>query len=106
MVNQSLGESCLGRMCVMRFRSSVQVQWKATCTKQIIQSASPIFILCPAILLKMAFKGDWNAEVGNQEIPGVTDKFGLGVQKEAEQRLTELCQENTLVIANTHSSPF
>ena len=49
----------------------------------------------------MAFKGDWNAEVGNQEIPGVTDKFGLGVQKEAEQRLTEFCQENTLVIENT-----
>ena len=44
---------------------------------------------------------DWNAKVGNQEIPGVTGKFGLGVQNEAGQRLTEFCQENTLVIANT-----
>ena len=45
--------------------------------------------------------GDWNAKVGSQEIPGVTGKFGLGVQNEAEQRLTEFFQENTLVIANT-----
>ena len=45
--------------------------------------------------------GDWNAKVGSQEIPGVTDKFGLGIQKEAGQRLTEFCQENALVIANT-----
>ena len=45
--------------------------------------------------------GDWNAKVGSQEISGVSDKFGLGVQNEAEQRLTEFCQENTLVIANT-----
>ena len=41
----------------------------------------------------------WNA--GSQEIPGVTGKFGLGVQNEAGKRLTEFCQENTLVIANT-----
>ena len=45
--------------------------------------------------------GDWNAKVGSQEIPGVTGKFGLGVQSEAGQRLTEFCQENALVIANT-----
>ena len=45
--------------------------------------------------------GDWNAKVGSQETPGVTDKFGLGVQNEAGQRLIELCQENALVIANT-----
>ena len=45
--------------------------------------------------------GDWNAKVGSQEIPGVTGKFGLGVQNEAGQRLTEFCQENTLVLANT-----
>ena len=44
---------------------------------------------------------DWNAKVGSQEIPGVTGKFDLGVQNEAEQRLTEFFQENTLVIANT-----
>ena len=45
--------------------------------------------------------GDWNAEVGSQEIPGNKSKFGLGVQNEADQRLIEFCQENTLVIANT-----
>ena len=45
--------------------------------------------------------GDWNAKVGSQEIPGVTGKFSLGVQNEAGQRLTEFCQENALVIANT-----
>ena len=44
--------------------------------------------------------GDWNAKVGSQETPGVTGKFGLGIQHEAGQRLTELCQENALVIAN------
>ena len=45
--------------------------------------------------------GDWNGKVGSQEIPGVTGKFVLGVQNEAGQILTEFCQENTLVIANT-----
>ena len=45
--------------------------------------------------------GDWNAKVGSQETPGVTGKFGLGIQNEAGQRLIEFCQENTLVIANT-----
>ena len=45
--------------------------------------------------------GDWNAKVGSQEIPGVTGIFGLGVQNESGQRLTEFCQENTLVIVNT-----
>ena len=45
--------------------------------------------------------GDWNAKVGSQETPGVTSKFGLGMQNEAGQRLTEFCQENALVIANT-----
>ena len=45
--------------------------------------------------------GDWNKKVGSQEIPGVTDKFGLGVQNEAGQRLTEFCQENTVFILNT-----
>ena len=45
--------------------------------------------------------GDWSAKVGSQEIPGVTGKFGLGVQNEAGQRLTEFCQENTLILTNT-----
>ena len=45
--------------------------------------------------------GDWNTKLGSQEISGVTDKFGLGVQNKALQRLIEFCQENALVIANT-----
>ena len=45
--------------------------------------------------------GDWNAKVGSQETPGITGKFGLGVQNDAGQRLTEFCQDNALVIANT-----
>ena len=45
--------------------------------------------------------GDWNSKVGSQETPGVTGKFGLGMQNEAGQRLIEFCQENALVIANT-----
>ena len=45
--------------------------------------------------------GDWNAKVGSQETPGITNKFGLGVQNEAGQRLIEFYQENALVIANT-----
>ena len=45
--------------------------------------------------------GDWNVKVGSQETPGVTGKFGLGIQNEAGQRLIEFCQENALVIANT-----
>ena len=47
------------------------------------------------------FIGDWNAKVGSQETPGVTDKFGLGVRNEAGQRLIGFCQEKALVIANT-----
>ena len=45
--------------------------------------------------------GDWNAKVGSQETPGVTGRFGLGIRNEAGQRLTEFCQENALLIANT-----
>ena len=45
--------------------------------------------------------GDWNAKVGSQELPVVTGKFSLRVQNEAGKRLTEFCQENALVVANT-----
>ena len=45
--------------------------------------------------------GNWNAKVGSQETPGITGKFGSGVQNEAGQRLIEFRQENALVIANT-----
>ena len=45
--------------------------------------------------------GDRNAKVGSQETPGVTGKFGLGMQNESGQRLMEFCQENALIIANS-----
>ena len=45
--------------------------------------------------------GDWSAKVGSQETPEITGKFGFGIWNEARQRLTEFCQENALVIANT-----
>ena len=48
--------------------------------------------------------GDWNATVGSQKIPGITGNFGLGVQNEAEQRLSEFCQEKALVIANSSNN--
>ena len=44
--------------------------------------------------------GDWNAKVGSQETPRITDKFDLGIRNEAGQKLIEFCQENALVIAN------
>ena len=40
--------------------------------------------------------GDLNAKVGSQETPGVTGKLGLGIRKEAGQRIIEFCQENAL----------
>ena len=49
----------------------------------------------------LSIKGDWNEKVWSQELPGVTDKIVLGVQKETGQRLTEFCQKNALVIGNT-----
>ena len=59
-------------------------------------------------LLELSAKKDvlfiirhWNAKVGSQEIPGVTAKFGHGVQNEARQRPIEFCQENALVITNS-----
>ena len=45
--------------------------------------------------------GEWKAKVGSQETPGVTGKFGLGLQNEARQRQIKFCQENSLVITNT-----
>ena len=49
----------------------------------------------------LIFQSNFDAKVGNQETPGVTDEFGLRMQNEAGQRLIEFCQENALVIANT-----
>ena len=44
---------------------------------------------------------EWDAIAFSEETPGVTGKFGLGMQNEAGQRLIEFCQENALVIAST-----
>ena len=64
--------------------------WQPTRPSRINTKTDVLFII-----------GEWNAIVGSQEIPGVTGKLGLAVQNEAGQRLTEFCQENALVIANT-----
>ena len=42
--------------------------------------------------------------MGSQEIPGVTSKFGLGVQNEAGQKITEFCQENVLISKNSSNN--
>jgi len=57
----------------------------------------PVFKLCSCLGVSLCNL----REAGCQETPGVTGKFGLGVQTEAGQRLIEFCQENTLVIENT-----
>ena len=67
---------------------------------QLYENLQDLLELTPKIYVLFII-GERNAKVGNQEIAGVTGKFGLGVQNEAQQRLTEFCQENTLVIANT-----
>ena len=45
--------------------------------------------------------GDWNAKVGDREVPGIAGKFGLGKRNDAGERLIDFCQENTMVISNT-----
>ena len=70
-----------------------EVEWFYEDLQNLLELTPQKDILC--------FIGDWNAKVGSQETPGVTGKFGLGVQNEAGQKLIEFCQENALVIANT-----
>ena len=67
-----------------------EIEWFYEDLLELITRKDVLFIL-----------GDYNTKVGSKEIPGVTGKFGLGVQNEVGQRLTEFCQGNTLVIANT-----
>ena len=68
--------------------------------EQFYNDLQDLLELTPKIKV-LSIIGYWNAKVGSQEIPGVTGKFGLGVQNEAGQRLTEFCQENALVTTNT-----
>ena len=67
-----------------------EVQWLYEDLEELTPKQDVLFII-----------GDWNAKVGSQETPGVTGKFGLGIQNEAGQRVIEFCKENTLVMANT-----
>ena len=66
------------------------VLWRSTRPSRLTPKKDVLFII-----------GNWNAKVGSQEIPGVTGKFASGAQNEAGQRLTEFCQQNALVVANT-----
>ena len=78
-------------MCKIHWRNwSWTVLWRSTRAFRTNTKKDVLFII-----------GDWNAKVGSEETPGVTGKFGLGMQNEAGQRLIEFCQENELVIANT-----
>ena len=70
-----------------------EVEWFYEYLQDLVELTPPTDVLLTL--------GDWNKKVGSQEIPGVTGKFGLGVQNEARQRLIEFCQANTMVIANT-----
>ena len=70
-----------------------EVEWFYEDLQDLLELTSPkdvLFII-----------GDWNAKVGSQETPGVTGKFGLGIQNEAGQRLKVFCQENALAIPDT-----
>ena len=80
------------QVCVPTSNAEAEVEWFYEDLQDLLEltpKKNVLFII-----------GDWNAKVGSQE-PGVTGKFGLGMQNEAGQRLIEFCQENALVIANT-----
>ena len=75
------------------YTEEAEVEWFYEDLQDLLELTPPKYVLF--------IIGDWNAEVGSQETPGVTGKFGLRVRNEAGQRLIEFCQENALVIANT-----
>ena len=68
---------------------------------QFYEDLEDLLDLIPKKKFVLSIIGGWKVKVGSQEIPRITGKFGPGEQNEAEQRLTEFCQENALVIANT-----
>ena len=70
-----------------------EVEWYYDDLQDLLELTPPKYVL---FIIE-----DWNAKVGSQETPGVTDKFGLWIWNEVGQRLIEFCQENALVIANT-----
>jgi len=80
-------------LCPDQYAGEAEVKWIYEDLQNLLELTSKkdvLFII-----------GDWNANVGSQELPGVTGKFALGVQNEVGRRLTEFCQENALIIANT-----
>ena len=80
-------------LCLTSNAEEAEVEWFYEDLQDLLELTLPknvLFII-----------GDWNAKVGSQETPGVTGKFGLGVQNRAGQRLIEFCQKNALVIKNT-----
>ena len=117
MVNKTVGNAVLGcnlkndRMISVPFQGkpfNIMVIQVYAPTSNAEEAEVERFYEDPQGLLELTPKkdvlfiiGDWNARVGSQETPGVTGKFGLGIQNEAGQRLIEFCQENALVIANT-----
>ena len=115
MVNKRVRKAVLGcnlkkdRMISIRFQGKpfnitvIQVYAPTSNAEEAEQSYEDLQDLLELILKKdvLFIKGVWNTKVGSQETPGVTGKFGLGVQNEAGQRLIEFCQENALIIAKT-----
>ena len=80
-------------LCPTSYAKEAEVEW-------FYEDLQDLLELTPAKDVLFILE-DWNAKVGSQEIPRVTSNFGLGTQNETGQRLTEFCQENTLVIENT-----
>ena len=80
-------------LCCNSNAEKVEVEW-------LYEDLQDLLELTPQMMCHF-HKRYWNAKVGSKEIREVTGKFGRGVQNEAGQALTEFCQENTLVIANT-----
>jgi len=76
-----------------RSAEEAEVEWFYEDLQELLELTPPKDVLF--------ITGYWNAKVGSQETPGVTGKFGLGVQNEERQRLTDFCHKNALVIANT-----
>ena len=71
-------------LCLTSNTEEAEVEWFYENLQDLLELTPPkdvLFII-----------GDCNAKVGRQETPGITGKFGLGVQNEAGQRLIEFCQ--------------
>ena len=80
-------------LCPNHFAKEAEVDWFYEDLQDLLELTAKKDVLF--------IMGDWDAKVGSQEIPRITSKFALGVENEAGQRLTEFCQENALVLANS-----